>query len=159
MEEYLSTWEERVHRLGDQIGLPKRLALLGRGSSMAAVYTGSLILGEAAKFMATPYQAGEFRHGPLELANPELTVLLFAGPAETRALNRRLLQELRGYQVNAYWIGADSDRWQIELPDAPTIGGPLMEILPIQLLTIHLARQIGVEPGEFFRSGKVTLSE
>jgi glutamine---fructose-6-phosphate transaminase (isomerizing) len=159
MGDYLSTWQERVRGLGERIGLPKRLALLGRGSSMAAVYTGSLILGEAAKFMATPYPAGEFRHGPLELANPDLTALLFAGPEETRDLNRRLFQELRGYQVNAYWIGADSNEWQIDLPDAPAIGRPLMEILPIQLLSIHLARQIGVEPGEFFHSGKVTLSE
>jgi glutamine---fructose-6-phosphate transaminase (isomerizing) len=159
MAEYLSTWEQRLRELGEKIGFPKRLAILGRGSSMAAVYTGSLILGEAAKFMATPYQAGEFRHGPLELANPDLTVLLFAGPEETRDLNYRLLKELRDYQVKAYWIGADSNGWQIDLPDVPAIGRPLMEILPIQLLSIHLARQIGVEPGEFFHSGKITLSE
>jgi glutamine---fructose-6-phosphate transaminase (isomerizing) len=159
MEEYLSTWEDRVQKLGQQIGFPRRLAILGRGSSMAAVYTGTLILGEAAKFMATPYQAGEFRHGPLELVNPDLTLLLFAGPAETRELNRRLLKELRGHQVNAYWVGTDQVEWQVELPEVPAIGGPLMEILPVQLLSIHLARQIGVEPGHFFHSGKITLSE
>jgi glucosamine--fructose-6-phosphate aminotransferase (isomerizing) len=159
MQDYLSSWEERVQELREKVGFPRRLAILGRGSSMAAVYTGTLILGEAAKFMATPYQAGEFRHGPLELANPELTVLLFAGPEETRDLNHRLLKELRGYQVNAYWIGADSQEWQIDLPEVPAIAKPLMEILPIQLLSIHLARQIDVEPGEFFHSGKITLSE
>jgi glutamine---fructose-6-phosphate transaminase (isomerizing) len=159
MEDYLSSWEGHVQRLGELIGFPRRLAILGRGSSMAAVYTGTLILGEAAKFMAAPYQAGEFRHGPLELANPDLTVLLFAGPEETRELNGRLLRDLRGYQVSAYWLGADQAAWQIDLPEVPGIGRPLMEILPIQLLSIHFARQIGVEPGEFFHSGKITLSE
>jgi glutamine---fructose-6-phosphate transaminase (isomerizing) len=159
MEEYLSTWEDRVQRLGELIGFPGRLAILGRGSSMAAVYTGALILGEAAKFMVTPYQAGEFRHGPVELANSNLTVLLFAGPEETRELNWRLLKDLRGYQVNAYWLGSDPNDWQIDLPELAAIGRPLMEILPVQLLSIHLARQIGVEPGEFFHSGKITLSE
>jgi glucosamine--fructose-6-phosphate aminotransferase (isomerizing) len=159
MERYLSEWETRVTELGEQFGFPKRLALLGRGPSMASVYTGTLILGEAAKFLAMPYQAGEFRHGPLELANPELTVLLFAGPPETRELNRRLLQDLRGYDVKASWVGADSNEWQIELPDVPAIGLPLMEIPPVQLLSIHFARQIGMEPGHFFRSGKITLSE
>jgi glucosamine--fructose-6-phosphate aminotransferase (isomerizing) len=159
MQKYLSTWEDRVQELGEKIGFPRRLAILGRGFSMAAVYTGTLILGEAAKFIATPYQAAEFRHGPLELANPDLTVLLFAGPAETQDLNRRLLNELRSYQVNAYWIGADSQEWQIDLPEVPAIGKPLMEILPIQLLSIHLAHQIDVEPGKFFHSGKITLSE
>jgi glucosamine--fructose-6-phosphate aminotransferase (isomerizing) len=159
MQGYLSNWEERVAKLGQQIGFPKRLALLGRGPSMAAAYTGSLILGEAAKFLAVPYQAGEFRHGPLELANQDLTVLLFAGPSETRDLNLRLLQDLHGYKVNAFWIGAEKNDRKIELPDVPALGLPLMEILPIQLLSIHFARQIGVEPGHFFRTGKITLSE
>ena len=159
MENYLSNWESRVAKLGDQIGLPKRLAILGRGPSMASVYTGTLTLGEAAKFLAAPYQAGEFRHGPLELANPDLTLLLFAGPSETRELNLRLLNDLRGYHVNAFWIGSEKNEWQIEIPEAPAIGLPLMEILPIQLLSIHFARQIGVEPGHFFRTGKITISE
>jgi glucosamine--fructose-6-phosphate aminotransferase (isomerizing) len=159
MENYLSNWEAHITKLGERIGFPKRLAILGRGSSMAAVYAGTLILGEAAKFSAVPFQAGEFRHGPLELANQDLTVLLLAGPTETRELNLRLLNDLRGYNVNAFWIGADSNEWQIEIPEVPTIGLPLMEMLPIQLLSIHLARQIGVEPGHFFRTGKITLSE
>lgn len=159
MQDYLSSWEERVQALGGQIGSPRRMAVLGRGVSMAAVYTGTLILGEAAKFLAAPYQAGEFRHGPLELAGPDLTVVLFAGPGQTRDLNRRLLHELRGYGVKALWVGDGEQEGQIDLPEAPAIGLPLMEILPMQLLSIHLARQAGVEPGKFFRSGKVTLSE
>jgi len=40
----------------------------------------TLILGEAAKFLAVPYRVGDFRHGPLELANPELTALLLQVP-------------------------------------------------------------------------------
>jgi glucosamine--fructose-6-phosphate aminotransferase (isomerizing) len=159
MDSYLTDWEARVANLGGQVGFPERLVLLGRGASMATAYAGTLILGEAAKFLAAPYQAGEFRHGPLELANSDLTVLLFAGPPETRDLNRRLLSDLRGYNVHAFWVGADSGEWQIGIPDVPAIGLPLMEMLPIQLLSIHLARQIGVEPGRFFRTGKITLSE
>lgn len=159
VERYLFNWEERVSKLGAEIGFPKRLAILGRGPSMAAAYTGSLILGEASKFLAAPYQAGEFRHGPLELANQDLTVLLFAGLSETRELNLRLLHDLRGYNANAFWIGTEKNDSQIELPDVPAIGLPLMEIVPIQLLSIHFARRIGVEPGHFFRTGKITLSE
>jgi glucosamine--fructose-6-phosphate aminotransferase (isomerizing) len=103
MENYLSNWEAHVTKLGELIGFPKRLAILGRGSSMAAVYAGTLILGEAAKFSAVPFQAGEFRHGPLELANQDLTVLLLAGPRETRDLNLRLLNDLR-VQCHAFWL-------------------------------------------------------
>lgn len=159
MEAYLADWESHVQQIGKAIGFPKRLATLGRGSSLASAYTGALILGEASKYMATAYQAGEFRHGPLELATPELTALIFAGPQETRELNMRLLQDLRGYQVNAFWVGSEKNEWQIEIPHVPAIGMPLMEILPLQMLTIHFAGQIGVEPGHFFRTGKITLAE
>ncbi|RPJ25318.1 MAG: SIS domain-containing protein [Chloroflexi bacterium] len=159
METYLANWERRVQQIGNAIGFPKRLATLGRGSSLASTYTGALILGEASKFMATPYQAGEFRHGPLELATPDLTALIFAGPQETRNLNLRLLKDLRGYQVNAFWVGSEKNEWQIEIPRVPSIGLPLVEILPLQLLSIHFAQQIGVEPGHFFRTGKITLAE
>ena len=159
MQDYLADWESHVEEIGKAVGFPKRLATLGRGVSLAATYTGALILGEASKYMATPYQAGEFRHGPLELATPDLTVLLFEGPQETRDLNLRLLKDLRGYQVNAFWIGSEKNDWQIQIPHVPAIGLPLMEILPLQMLTIHFAEQIGVEPGKFFRTGKIMLTE
>lgn len=159
MVEYLESWEARVQSIGEKVGYPKRLVLLGRGSSLAAAYTGALILGEAAKYSALPFQAGEFRHGPLELAGPDLTVLVFAGPPETRELNARLLSDLRGYNTPAFWVGTGMQEWQIDIPEVPLIGMPLIEILPVQLLSIHLAQQIGVEPGHFFRSGKVTLAE
>ncbi len=159
MQAYLESWEARVQRIGELLGYPRRLVLLGRGASLAATYTGALILGEAAKYSAVPFQAGEFRHGPLELATPDLSALIFAGPPETRDLNARLLKDLRGYQSAAFWVGADPQEWQIDIPDIPVIGMPLVEILPVQLLSIHLAQQIGVEPGHFFRSGKVTLAE
>jgi glucosamine--fructose-6-phosphate aminotransferase (isomerizing) len=159
MKTYLANWEDFTQYLGNTIGFPKRLVILGRGSSLAATYAGALILGEAAKYSATPFQAGEFRHGPLELATPDLTALIFAGPQETRDLNLRLLKDLRGYQVNAFWLGSEKNEWQIEIPGVPSIGQPLTEILPLQLFSIHLAEQISVEPGHFFRTGKITLAE
>ena len=159
MKTYLANWENFTQYLGKTIGFPKHLVILGRGSSLAATYAGALILGEAAKYSATPFQTGEFRHGPLELATPDLTALIFAGPQETRDLNLRLLKDLRGYQVNAFWLGSEKNEWQIEIPSVPALGLPLIEILPLQLLSIHFAEQIGVEPGHFFRSGKITLAE
>jgi glucosamine--fructose-6-phosphate aminotransferase (isomerizing) len=138
------------------IGFPKRLAI-GRGHPCFSLPVADPW--RSFQIIAAPFQAGEFRHGPLELATPELTVLLFAGPDETRGLNLRLLNDLRSFGVNAFWVGPGTNEWQIEIPPVPSVGLPLMEILPAQLLSIHLARQIGVEPGHFFRSGKVTLSE
>jgi glucosamine--fructose-6-phosphate aminotransferase (isomerizing) len=159
MEAYLTDWEARVQQIGKVVGFPNRLAVMGRGPSLASTYTGALTLGEASKFLATPYQAGEFRHGPLELTTQDLTALIFAGSGKTKELNQRLFNELRSYNVSAFWIGSEKNEGQIDTPEVPAIGLPLMEIVPMQLLSIHLAGQIGVEPGHFFRTGKITLAE
>lgn len=159
MQAYLNDWEAHLQQIGELLGFPKRLVLLSRGVSLATARAGALVLAEAAKYLAVPFQAGKFRHGPLELAGPDLSALVFGGVPETRPLNARLLEDLRGYGVNAFWVGAERQVWQIEIPPVPIEGLPLVEILPVQLLSIHLAQQIGVEPGQFFRSGKVTLTE
>lgn len=159
METYLADWESRVEQIGTMLKFPRRLAIMGRGASFGSSCAGVLVLGEASKFMATPYQAGEFRHGPLELATPDLTALIFAGAQNVRDLNMRLLKDLRGHKVNAFWVGSEKNDWQIEIPSVSEMGLPLMEILPIQLLSVHFAQQIGVEPGHFFKMGKITLNE
>lgn len=159
MQSYLNEWETHLESIGELLGCPKRLVLLGRGESLATARTGALVLAEAAKYLAVAMQAGEFRHGPLELAGPDLSALVFGGAPEVQRLNARLLEDLRGHGARAFWVGAEGGAWQIEIPAAPLCGLPLVEILAVQLLSIHLAQQVGVEPGQFFYSGKVTLRE
>ncbi|HEY6074828.1 MAG TPA: SIS domain-containing protein [Anaerolineales bacterium] len=162
MEDYLGDWEKRLKVIQERIPPPRKLILLGRGPSLASANAGALILGEAAKFAAIGMQAGEFRHGPLELAAPDLTILLFAGPAGTRELNRRLYEELKETGSHAVWVTSSNEAetpTSISMPHAEGIGLPLVEILPIQLLSMHIALSNNVEPGKFFRVGKVTLRE
>jgi len=162
LAEYFAHWENHLQTIKDRFTRTSSLYLLGRGASLASAYTGALILGEASKTPAVGMQAGEFRHGPMELASPNLTALLFAGPPETQDLNIRLHKDLIDAGTHSIWI-ASPDAAQLEpqirMPHAVGIGLPLAEIVPIQMLTIHLALENGVEPGKFFRSGKVTLSE
>ena len=162
LAEYFTDWENHLQTIKDRFTRTSSLYLLGRGASLASAYTGALILGEASKTPATGMQAGEFRHGPMELATPNLTALLFAGPPETQGLNLRLHKDLIDAGTHSVWI-ASPDAAQLEpqicMPHAVGIGLPLAEIVPIQMLTIHLALENGIEPGKFFRSGKVTLSE
>lgn len=162
MTDYFADWENHLQMIKDRFTRTSSLLLLGRGSSLAAAYTGALILGEASKVPATGMQAAEFRHGPMELASPNLTTLLFAGPRETQQLNIRLHKDLIDAGTHSIWItspDAPQLEPQLHMPYAVGIGLPLAEIIPIQMLTIHLALENGTEPGKFFRSGKVTLSE
>ena len=161
MGSYLAKWEERVESLQQQIGLNNKLFIVGRGPSLPATLCGSLIQSEAAKVAVVGLNAAEFRHGPFELGAPDLTILILAGIEKTRALNQSLCEDLLGFQSRAFWVAdqATANLPWIEMPAWRTIGLPLAEIIPFQLLTIALANQKNLEAGKFFHSGKITLTE
>lgn len=162
IEAYLNHWQQHLEHIQMLLASPQRLVLLGRGSSLSAVHAGSLILGEAAKTSAMGFQAGQFRHGPLELADGHLTALLFAGPAPTRPLMERLHHTLKEYGAFPVWIAPleePSPSPHLPMPSALGVGTPLGEIVPIQLLTLHMASLQGVVAGQFRHIGKVTLQE
>lgn len=146
---------------------PPTIALIGRGSSLASALCGALYLQEAAKTPALGFQAGEFRHGPLEMASPRMGAWVFAGEPGSSAwgLNLKLWQYLQELGVNARLLdvsrkkGGEEGRSSIDLPQASGIGLPLAEIIPVQLLSYRLAERLGITPGAFRHIGKVTLEE
>jgi len=158
---YLQNWPVRLRELKDTIGLPERLVILGRGPSLATAMNGSLILSEAARYMALGLSVPEFRHGPLEMANERLTAIVFEGVDRTAALNRRLIEELLAYEVRAFWISqrAEDMLRGFTIPSCTEIGLPISEIILIQLLCVSLAELQNFEPGNFIHIGKVTQTE
>jgi glucosamine--fructose-6-phosphate aminotransferase (isomerizing) len=169
MQIYLESWQAHLERIASLVGKPERLVLLGRGASLTSSYCGALVIEEAAKFPAMAFQAAEFRHGPLEMARPDLDILIFAGPPETRALNLRLFDDLRRCDAHPLWIDPLDGKTpaspeipsvaRLPMPEGRGVGLPIAEILPIQLLSLHLGRISGIEPGKFLHIGKVTTQE
>jgi glucosamine--fructose-6-phosphate aminotransferase (isomerizing) len=162
IEAYLSTWEEKLGRIGEAIGVPGAapLILVGRGLSFPSACEGALNIEESAKLPAIGLQAAEFRHGPLEIVGPGLTGLVFAGGPAVRDLNHRLWHELCQKGMNALWVEPPDDggpsRVGIPMPAAFGIGLPLAEIVPVQLMCIHLCLQLGLIPGQLRFIEKVT---
>jgi glutamine---fructose-6-phosphate transaminase (isomerizing) len=159
-EIYLSNWQARVHELDSLLGDFETLLVMGRGASMGAVWNGALINKEAAKFALEGMNAAEFRHGPLELAEPGFCTLIFAGSSTTSALNRNLAADIMEHGGRVIWLDSMKD------PTLPTFIVPVVdsvgsvtEVLPMQLLTIALASRRGVEPGIFRHIGKITTQE
>jgi glutamine---fructose-6-phosphate transaminase (isomerizing) len=158
---FLVNWQDVVAAWAKAVGRAERLFYLGRGASLAAVWTAALTTKESAKFTVEGMSAGQFRHGPLELADDRLAVVILAGASGTRELNRRLAGDLVGYGVKVTWLGADplGGLASIVHPSVRGAGRPIAEMAPLQLLTLHLAQVSGVEAGQFRHSGKVTASE
>jgi glucosamine--fructose-6-phosphate aminotransferase (isomerizing) len=161
MESYLANWEAHLQELDSMLGEFDELCILGRGSSMSAVWNGSLNNKEAAKRSFEGMHAADFRHGPLEVVEPGFTAIVFAGPSSTSALNRDLAREIISSGGKVIWVDSvpDPEIPTILLPDTSALTRPLVEILPMQMLTLVIAKRKGFEPGQFRHVSKVTNRE
>ena len=159
VEKYLADWKNHVQRLGERLKDIQTLFLVGRGSSLAAVGTGALIVKEADHFPAEGMSSAAFRHGPFEMIGDENFVVIFGGDRKTRDLNRGLFLDIRKHHGQVEWIGKDSEFPPFAFPQAPPSICPVLEIIPVQMITLALAARVGREPGRFSLCSKVTTKE
>ena len=164
IENFLDKWDEEIDRTVEFLGEIRSIFLLGRGPSMASVMTGSLILKEVAKVHAEGMSSGQFRHGPLELASPGFAAIVFAPEGRTKALNLQLARDIVKFGGKVILFSDEKDVPKngilpLNLPIQTELYAPLIEIVPIQLLSRRLAIEKGLKPGEFERAGKVTRHE
>jgi glutamine---fructose-6-phosphate transaminase (isomerizing) len=157
--DYLSAWKEHVDYLARELTGIRHLFLVGRGISLSAVGTGALIVKESDHFHAEGMSSAAFRHGPLEMLGKEMFVLIFGGEQKTRDLNVRLLADILDQQGRAELVGEDAPTAAFRLPETNASLRPILEILPVEMITLALAAQAGREPGRFELATKVTTTE
>jgi glutamine---fructose-6-phosphate transaminase (isomerizing) len=156
---YMVQWKEHVESMIGRLSGVRRLFLVGRGASLAAVGTGALILKESTQTPSEGLSSASFRHGPFEMVGPESLVVVFAGDSRTKELNRRLFEDVRANQGCAELVSQASGDCGYCLPSAPLSLLPVLEILPVQMLTLALAAMKGQEPGKFRLASKITTTE
>ena len=159
VQPYLADLKNHVQSLAQLLKGIRHLFLVGRGSSLAAVGTGALIVKESDRFHAEGMSSAAFRHGPFEMLSEETFVLVFSGDSRTRDLNLRLLDDIREQQGRTELVSEDAAFAPCSLPAAPRCIQPILEILPVQMITLALAAQAGREPGRFELATKVTITE
>jgi glucosamine--fructose-6-phosphate aminotransferase (isomerizing) len=156
---YLAGWREHVNSLADELDGIRQLFILGRGRSLASCGTGALIVKESTRSFAEAMSSAAFRHGPIEALDKETLVLVFDGDLATRELNRKLVREIREREGRAELIGAGAEIPALRLQDGLSRSMPILEILPIQMLTLALAARSGFEAGRFEYAMKITVEE
>ncbi|HEY2013145.1 MAG TPA: SIS domain-containing protein [Bryobacteraceae bacterium] len=156
---YLERWRDHVEAAIAELSGARRLFYLGRGTSLAAAGTAGLITKESAHFHAEGMSAAAFRHGPMEMLDASLYALVFAGDAATAGLNRRLAADIVAEGARAALAGEDAEPGLFRLPRVPASVRPIVEILPVEMMTLALAELSGREAGKFERATKVTETE
>jgi glucosamine--fructose-6-phosphate aminotransferase (isomerizing) len=156
---YLESWRDHVVELAACLEGVRHLFLIGRGGSLAAVGTGALTIKESTHRHAEGMSSAAFRHGPLEMLSEETFVIVFAGDEKTRLLNTKLFEDIRQKGGSAQLLGKDAELASLRIPPVSESALPILEILPVQMITLALAAQTGSEAGRFTLGSKVTTIE
>jgi glucosamine--fructose-6-phosphate aminotransferase (isomerizing) len=156
---YLKNWREHVEGALARMEGIQQLFLVGRGPSMAAVSTGGLILKESTHFHAEGMNSAAFRHGPFELLNEGCFVLTFLGDARTGILNRNLARDVEKHGGIGQLVSEGESCSTFRLPSVPPRLLPIVEILPVQMISLALAAHAGREAGRLTLATKVTTTE
>jgi glutamine---fructose-6-phosphate transaminase (isomerizing) len=156
---YLVDWKAYVESLAAKLKHIRHLFFVGRGTSLAAVGTGALIVKEADLFHAEGMSSAAFRHGPFEMLSEETFVAVFSGAMKTRDLNIRLVADMKDRGGRAEVIGEGGTMECFRLPEHSETVRTILEILPVQMITLALAALAQREPGRFELATKVTTTE
>jgi len=160
MERVLQTDEKGIYEnLARQLFRYSDFLYLGRGIHYPIALEGALKLKEISYIHAEGYPAGEMKHGPNALIDENLPVVVLATRDESdpESMTRyeksvSNIQEVKARDGIVISIATENDHLArsasdhiIELPPAPELLSPLLEIIPLQLLAYHIAVRRGCD--------------
>ena len=156
---YLSSWRSHVEWLAERLQAVRAVYYTGRGTSLAAACSAGLITKESTHRPSEGMSSAAFRHGPMEMLDEGVFLLAFAGALRTRGLNEALVADVRAAGARAYLAAEDAAEPTLRLPAVPDVARPVVELLPVEMITLAIAALDGREAGRFDRATKVTATE
>jgi glutamine---fructose-6-phosphate transaminase (isomerizing) len=132
---------------------------LGRGIHYPIALEGALKLKEISYIHAEGYPSGEMKHGPNALIDENLPVVVLASRDNSDSASLTLyeksvsnIKEVKardGIVISVVTTGdklaKEASDHIIEIPPAPELLSPLLEIIPLQLLAYHIAVRRGCD--------------
>jgi len=132
---------------------------LGRGIHYPIALEGALKLKEISYIHAEGYPAGEMKHGPNALIDENLPVVMIAtrdesDPESMLRYEKTIsnLQEVKARDGIVIAVVTEGDNLAkgvadhvIEIPPAPELVAPILEVVPLQLLAYHIAVRRGCD--------------
>ena len=151
--ETIPTKVEKALRLNDQI---KEIAetfkdatnfiYLGRGYNFPVALEGALKLKEISYIHAEGYPAAEMKHGPIALIDQEMPVVFIATRDSSYEKIVSNIQEVRARKGRVISVVTEGDttipemsEFTIEVPAVHEALMPMVSVIPLQLLSYHIA--------------------
>ncbi len=144
---------EKILKLNDQIKYiaseikdSNNALYLGRGYNFPVALEGALKLKEISYIHAEGYPAAEMKHGPIALIDEEMPIIIVANSNRGKEKIESNIQEVRARKGIVISIITDGDdrlkklsNYSIEIPETEDPFSPLLSVIPLQLLSYHIA--------------------
>lgn len=146
VEQHDQRSEAMAHRFADT----QDVIFLGRGINYPIALEGALKLKEISYIHAEGYPAGEMKHGPIALLDARVPVVSIAVPGVVFEKVLSNAQEAKARDAQLIGVapeGPDTDLFDELLP-VPAVSewiSPLLTVVPMQMLSYHIAAHRGLD--------------
>ncbi|WKZ65261.1 MAG: glutamine--fructose-6-phosphate transaminase (isomerizing) [Flavobacteriales bacterium] len=138
--------ESQIRSIADIYKDAANALYLGRGYSFPVALEGALKLKEISYIHAEGYPAAEMKHGPIALIDEEMPVIVIATKGASYEKVVSNIQEVKARKGKIIAIVTEGDRvvkdladHTIEIPETADPLVPLLSVVPLQLLSYHIA--------------------
>ncbi len=143
---------DKIQKLAKHYAKAHNFLYLGRGYNYPVALEGALKLKEISYIHAEGYPAAEMKHGPIALVDSEMPVVFIATHHQLYQKIISNMQEVisRGGKILAIVTEGDEDVKKmvdevIEVPSTLSCLSPLLTVIPLQLLSYHVAVAKGLD--------------
>jgi len=140
------TMNEQVLDLAKKYMQTRNALYLGRGYLFPVALEGALKLKEISYIHAEGYPAAEMKHGPIALIDENMPVVVVATKDDTYEKIISNIQEIKARKGNVIAIVTEGDElirkmadFVIEVPDTLPAFAGILAVIPLQLLSYHIA--------------------
>jgi len=150
IEDLLEKHNKSSEKLAHDFFNIKDVIFLGRGINYPIALEGALKLKEISYIHAAGYPAGEMKHGPIALLDKKVPVISIASPGEV--FDKVISNAQEAKARDAYLIGIAPEcngteifDYLMKVPSSNEWISPLLNIVPLQLLSYHIAAHRGLD--------------
>ncbi len=137
---------DSIVELSEKYKDAKNFLYLGRGYNFPVALEGALKLKEISYIHAEGYPAAEMKHGPIALIDEEMPVVVIATASEHYEKVVSNIQEVKARKGKVIAVVTEGNRdldslvdHVIEVPETIEALSPLLNTIPLQLLSYHIA--------------------
>jgi len=136
----------KIKYIAHEIASANNSLYLGRGYNFPVALEGALKLKEISYIHAEGYPAAEMKHGPIALIDENMPVVIIATNKSAHEKIVSNIQEVKARKGKVIAIVTEGDTtiseiadYTIEIPETIEPLSPLISVVPLQLLSYHIA--------------------